>query len=79
MKTTFFSIVKPSGVFAFDGEIIKSTEKAVCVKTSNGEIWFPKSALKNDDCGYEIAHWFKYNQKQMNVIEPISRFYSGDM
>jgi len=71
---TFKMIQKPSGVFAFDGEIIGETAKAIKVAIGNGIVWFPKSAISAD---YTVAHWFRLDSRQLATIKPVSRFYNG--
>lgn len=71
---TFKMIQKPSGVFAFDGEIIGQTTKALKIAVGSGVIWLPKKAVSKD---YNIAHWFGLSPQQMAVVEPVSRFYNG--
>lgn len=74
---TFYSIMKPAGVFAFDGEVVGGSAKAVKVRVGKGEIWLPRSVLTDTCDGVEVAPWFRYDERKMAVIEPVSRFYNG--
>ena len=71
---TFKMIRGRSGVFAFDGEVVGSTDKAIKVAVNNGILWLPKKAVETD---YTIKQWFGLSPAQMALVEPVSRFYNG--
>lgn len=39
------------------GTVAKQSDKAVLLKTSKGEVWFPKSQIKSVAGGYEMPDW----------------------
>lgn len=65
------------GVLSFSGNLQRETEKAYLFAVGSGSIWLPKSAVSLNDKGQAIiASWFKYNDEQFKIIEPVSTFYS---
>lgn len=65
-----------TGVLSYEGSIVKETEKAIQFQVGEGKIWFPRSAITVGQTTVQVKKWFKYDDKQWKIIEPVSTFFS---